>query len=446
MSNGVADELVWYGNAADEWFECRIKDIACLSPPLSQDKPDEFELCTVVPMESVTELGEIDTSQQQSFIDVSDGLPNFETGDVLFAKITPCMENGKGAFVENTPTRYAFGSTEFHVLRPSWRIDGRYLYYYTFNPTYRNYAEANMTGAAGQKRASSNFLKYTRIFLPKIDEQIRIAQYLDQTCSAIDKTIAIKQQQLVKLDQLGRSQISKTVLQGIDLEVQQKSLDGTWLVEIPAHWTLRRLKDAMTMQTGITLGKEYDEELVESPYLRVANVQDGYLDLDSIKTIMLPERYIPRYLLKAGDVLMTEGGDLDKLGRGHVWRGEVEGCLHQNHVFAIRCNPKMLLPEYLAFLTGSDHGRSYFEITGKKTTNLASTNSTKVGQFPIPLPPVEEQREIIDYLNTELAKIGKIKSGVERQISVLGDYKNSLIHECVTGKRRITEADLRQEA
>ena len=125
------------------------------------------------------------------FKDVSSGLTVFERGDVLFAKITPCMENGKGAFVDSLPTRYAFGSTEFHVLRPSPSIDGKFLYYYTFNPTFRAYAAENMSGAAGQKRVSSRFLKDTRLFLPPLQEQRRIAAYLDASCAVIDAVVSL---------------------------------------------------------------------------------------------------------------------------------------------------------------------------------------------------------------------------------------------------------------
>ena len=91
---------------------------------------------------------------------------------------------------------------------------------------------------------------------------------------------------------------------------------------------------------------------------------------------------------------MTEGGDLDKLGRGTIWSGEIPDCLHQNHIFAIRCFKHKLLPAFLAYLTASRYGRDYFEATGKRTTNLANTNSTKVGLFPIPRPSIAEQRAI----------------------------------------------------
>jgi len=129
-------------------------------------------------MELLSETGTMDTSSLQAFEEVSNGLTIFEVGDVLFAKITPCMENGKGAFVESLPSRYAFGSTEFHVLRPNYAINGTFLYYYTYNPIFRAYATENMSGAAGQKRVSSRFLKETRLFVPSLPEQIEIISFL----------------------------------------------------------------------------------------------------------------------------------------------------------------------------------------------------------------------------------------------------------------------------
>lgn len=274
-------------------------------------------------------------------------------------------------------------------------------------------------------------------YFPPVEEQRRIAAFLDQQCAAIDGAIAVKQQQLEKFDTLGKTVLSKAVLEGLDDNAPKRNPHSLWFSEIPAHWDIRRLKDVSTMQTGITLGKDYDEPTEERPYLRVANVQDGHLALDDMKTINLPPALIPRYQLQPGDVLMTEGGDLDKLGRGYVWNNELPGCLHQNHVFALRCQPHKLLPDYLAMLTSSTHGRAYFEITGKKTTNLASTNATKVNLFPIPLPPVAEQARIVAWVKAELDKIQQARAVVSRQVEVLAEYKKSLIHECVTGKRRV---------
>ena len=272
---------------------------------------------------------------------------------------------------------------------------------------------------------------------PLLTEQRAIAGFLDEACGKIDAAIQVKREQVAMLDVMAKAILNKAILEGLNPDVSKQTINNIWFKTLPAHWQLRRLKDVSTMQTGVTLGKDYDGETDERPYLRVANVQDGHLALDDMKTIKLPPHLIRRYELQDGDVLMNEGGDLDKLGRGHVWHNEIPGCLHQNHVFALRCFPHKLLPDYLTLLTSSTHGRAYFEIMGKKTTNLASINSTKVNLFPVPLPPVTEQAEIVQWVQYERGKLKQAQDAVNAQISVLEAYKKSLVHECVTGKKQV---------
>ena len=432
----------WLDAAPEDWPPSRIRNVAQLSPGYSENAPEPHELCTVVPMELLSESGVIDVTTQVPFEEISGGLTLFEEGDVLFAKITPCMENGKGAVVEHLPTRYAFGSTEFHVLRPSHAILAKFLYYYTLNPIFRAYAAENMSGAAGQKRVSSRFLKDTRLFLPRPSEQERIAAYLDASCAAIDAAVAAKQRQLEILDGVRKDFIQQSVTRGVNVSPELKHTGNVWMSEVPFNWELVSLKRVSEIQTGLTLGKVYEGPLIERPYLRVANVQDGHLNLEDVTTIEVPVAVAQRVELRSGDVLMTEGGDLDKLGRGTVWSGEIPNCLHQNHVFAIRCVKHKLLPPFLAYLTASRYGRDYFEATGKRTTNLASTNSTKVGLFPIPRPSIAEQLAICQFLDDKLAKVSRIATGIVAQIATLIAYRRSLIHESVTGQRRISEAEL----
>ena len=435
-----ADEP-WLDRVPAEWTRSRIRNVAELSPPFSGNAPAHDEPCTVVPMELLSEQGQINSSNVQPFEDVTPGLTLFENGDVLFAKITPCMENGKGALVENLPTRYAFGSTEFHVLRASHAAVAKFLYYYTFNPVFRVYAAENMSGAAGQKRVSSRFFKNTRLFLPPLPEQQRIAAYLDASCAGIDTAVAAKRRQLETLDVLRKSIIQRAVTRGISARVALESTGNAWMEQIPRGWKLVCLKRIAEIQGGLTLGKQYEGPLIERPYLRVGNVQDGHLDLADVSVIELPAGVAAGVELRPDDVLMTEGGDLDKLGRGHLWRGEIPGCLHQNHIFAVRCFLHKLKPMFLAYVTAAKYGRDYFEATGKKTTNLACTNANKVGEFPIPLPPVTEQEAICAHLDEKLGEVKRIVAGIESQIATLTAYRKSLIHECVTGERRIIESD-----
>lgn len=168
---------------------------------------------------------------------------------------------------------------------------------------------------------------------------------------------------------------------------------------LPRGWKQARLEDVATVQTGLAKGKSVAGNSLELPYLRVANVQDGFVDLSVVKTVVVSASDAERYKLRAGDVLFTEGGDFDKLGRGTVWNGQIANCLHQNHVFAVRPDPK-LLPEYLAALASSPAGRRYFQLSSKQSTNLASINSSQLKAFPLPLPPLEEQRLIAAVLRT----------------------------------------------
>ncbi len=326
-----------------------------------------------------------------------------------------------------------------HILRPHGRGNSRYFVNLLESLDYSLF----VTGAAQPKLTMEN-LGRCGLTVPTPSQQERITAYLDASCTAIDAAVAAKRCQLETLDGLRRFIIQQTVTRGLGDVPTLRPTNSVWIAEIPEGWHLVSLKRLCETHTGLTLGKTYTGPLIERPYLRVANVQDGHVDLSDVTMIEVPE-YVARGVeLRAGDVLMTEGGDLDKLGRGTVWNGEIPGCLHQNHIFAIRCFRHKLSSAFLAYLTASQYGRDYFEATGKRTTNLASTNSTKVGLFPIPLPTLKVQDAICRFLDEKLSDVQRIKSGIETQITTLIAYRKSLIHECITGQRRISEADVRR--
>jgi type I restriction enzyme S subunit len=171
-------------------------------------------------------------------------------------------------------------------------------------------------------------------------------------------------------------------------------------MKAPVGWSMAHLRDVATVQTGLAKGKPASEGATSVPYLRVANVQDGYVALANVTNIDVTPTQVRRYELRSGDVLFTEGGDFNKLGRGTVWRGQISPCLHQNHVFAVRPDADKLLPGFLAALAASTHGRRYFQSASKQSTNLASINSTQLKTFPVLLPPLSEQRQIAEILRT----------------------------------------------
>ena len=200
-----------------------------------------------------------------------------------------------------------------------------------------------------------------------------------------------------------------------------------------AQWHKGSLEDVAEIQTGLSKSAARQGPFVRMPYLRVANVQDGHFDLTEIKEIDVPAESVDRFRVLEGDVLMTEGGDFDKLGRGSVWRGQNKDCVHQNHIFVVRPHPDKLDARFLAYQTQGPHGRSYFRSCSKQSTNLASINSSQLRQFPVPLPVLAEQRKIADILTASdeaLSQLDALTKAEERR-------KNALMQQLLTGRSRL---------
>ncbi|MFT6777303.1 MAG: type I restriction enzyme S subunit [Paraglaciecola sp.] len=204
---------------------------------------------------------------------------------------------------------------------------------------------------------------------------------------------------------------------------------------VPSGWERKLLVKVAEIRTGVAKGKKGLKDPIEVPYLRVANVQDGHIDLTEIKTIEIERHQLERYSLLKGDVLMTEGGDFDKLGRGDVWQSQITPCLNQNHVFAVRVDKSEMEPYFLAALSGSHYGKTYFLSCAKRSTNLASINSTQLKQFPVLLPPLPEQRKISQVLSTW----DKAISTTERLIDNSKQQKKALMQQTLTGKKRLLD-------
>lgn len=259
------------------------------------------------------------------------------------------------------------------------------------------------------------------------DEQAAIARILDAADTALERTRAAVE----RARELDHALLHALLEKGI-------GASGARSRKHPPHWNVKRVDEVADVGSGVTLGKDVSGyKSVELPYLRVANVQDGHLDLSTIKTVRVRVDEIEDYRLEVGDVLMTEGGDIDKLGRGTIWEGQIETCLHQNHIFRIRANRRLLEPEFFSLVVESDIAKRYFNRVAKRTTNLASTNKTQVRAFRFPVPPTtDEQRQIIAIMK---ASKGTLASLVAKRVA-LGELKKSLMHDLLTGRVRVNHA------
>ena len=319
-------------------------------------------------------------------------------------------------------------SPAYTVCRPNPETSARFLAYALKLPEHIRLFRGRSQGLTSDvwNLRFDEFAKIRLRFVPDYVEQERIADILSSVDEAIEKTQAI-------VDQL------EIVKRGVIEELLTRGLPGrhtrfrqTEIGEVPDGWHLSKLSEIAAVQTGIAKNKARSGSL-SVPYLRVANVQDGFLNLTEIKTLEVDDAALERYGLRKGDVLFTEGGDADKLGRGSVWNEQISPCLHQNHVFVARPRGGVR-PMFLSLYAGSSRGRSYFLDCSKQTTNLASMNSTQLKNLPVPIPSTEEQDAIIE-------RFGALDDRLrleESYVSQLQDLKSALMSVLLTGELRVT--------
>jgi type I restriction enzyme S subunit len=333
----------------------------------------------------------------------------FPAGTVIFPKVGAAIATNKKRLLSRSSL---IDNNVMGIIPDNEKCTSEFLYYWLLTV---DLASISAPGPLPSITGSS--VGQLTVPLPPLDEQRRLTEMLltiqdAATANAIELSAArsLKDAMLTYLFANGLTD------EGQAIETEYGS--------IPQDWSLIELSEVATIQTGVTKGRRLNgQATVSLPYLRVANVQDGHLDLRDMKTISLAEHEVPRYMLMDGDVVVTEGGDADKLGRGFIWRNQISPCVHQNHVFAIRPDRSRLLPEYLAYLIQSSFAKSYFLGVAHRTTNLACINSTKLKAMPTPLPSIAEQHDIVNYL----AHIDRKIAAVERQASAVGGLFNSML-------------------
>lgn len=184
----------------------------------------------------------------------------------------------------------------------------------------------------------------------------------------------------------------------------------------PDHWAVTAFDEVAVVIGGVTKGRDLrGKQVIVCPYLAVANVQRGHFKLEGLKSIEISADELSKYQVHEGDLLITEGGDWDKVGRTAIWRGDVANCLHQNHIFKARVPSKQLLNEWVELVFNSGVGRNYFAGASKQTTNLASINMTQLRSFALPIPPLDEQQRILSALSKLTAHCKEWRRQLERK-------------------------------
>ena len=289
-----------------------------------------------------------------------------------------------------------------HVLKPKQGLDVDYLCY-----SLMFYDVSGLVNGATRQKLTQADMRKMEIPLPPLEEQRRIAALLDKVSALIAKRRA----QLDKLDLLVKARFVE--------------MFGDPVLN-PMQWPERPLENMADIVSGITKGRKTKEtELIEVPYMAVSNVKDGYIDWTTVKTILATRAEIEQYRLLPDDVLMTEGGDPDKLGRGAIIRHPLENCIHQNHIFRVRLDESILLPLYFAEFLQHQKAKQYFLKCAKQTTGIASINMRQLKGLPILVPPQEIQ---LKFANS-VRQVDQSKLTIQQSLDKLEVLKKALMQQ-----------------
>jgi len=341
-----------------------------------------------------------------------------QRGDVVLGRRG---EMGRCAVVGEVEHGWLCGTGSL-IVRPSTALDPHYLQRFLSSPAVVSRLEEASVGST-MVNLNQRILLELEVPIPPLAEQKRIADKLDavlalvDTCrERLDHVPAIFKrfrQAVLAAATSGKLTEEWRATQGVGLDTHTfefADADAFRDYVFPQSWGRARLSDIASVIGGVTKdAKKQLSEYVEVPYLRVANVQRGFFDLTEIKTIRVPQQRLAELLLESGDILFNEGGDIDKLGRGWVWGSEIEPCIFQNHIFRARLNDRQFSPRFFSWY-GNSRGYDYFLSRGKQTTNLASINKSVLSALPVPLPPSEEQVEIVRRVETLFAYADRLEA------------------------------------
>ncbi|WP_043942307.1 restriction endonuclease subunit S [Stutzerimonas stutzeri] len=428
----------WLGEVPEHWAIFSLKrSVDGCTNGLWGDEPDgenDLAVIRVADFDRATCRVGLDKLTYRSITQKERASRLLQSGDLLIEKSGGGEKTLVGCVVLFEHDFEAITSNFVARMRPLHGFDSGFLCY-SFDSLYQgkvNFPAIKQT--TGIQNLDSESYLQERFCFPTLAEQTQIARFLDHETARIDALIEEQQRLIELLKEKRQAVISHAVTKGLDPTVPMKDSGVEWLGEVPAHWNVGTLRWYATIQGGVAKGKDYEgRETVVMPYLRVANVQNGYVDLAEVKEIAVLESEVERYRLRAGDVLMNEGGDNDKLGRGTVWQAQIDPCLHQNHVFAIRPNG-LLRAEWLAAFTQAEQARTYFYLNSKQSTNLASISASNVMSLALPIPSEKEQLEILTYLEADRIRHEELTAVAVSTVELLQERRSALISAAVTGK------------
>ena len=372
-------------------------------------------------MQAIGDQGQIDLSATRPIAEVRSGYSQFFDGDVVVAKITPCFENGKGALIQGARGGVGFGTTELHVLTPGPKLDGRFLYYVTMDPNFRQYGEASMTGAAGQRRVPDAFVRNYRVGVPTLSEQRIISAYLDREILRLDALVDEKNRLLSLLTERRQALITRVATRGLDPDTPLRDSGVPWLGEIPSDWKTGRLA---------WLFRHRDERGASHLPLLVVSINAGVslrqLSDDRIET--MASDFNTYKVARKGDVVFNKM----RMWQGAVGVAPQDGLVSPDYVVAAPTGE--LLSRYASLLFRTE----MFSAECARHSHGIVWDRLRLywGGFrdiTVPLPSIDTQQAVADHVAEATAKLDALSCAAKDAIALLEERRAALIAAVVTG-------------
>ena len=408
------------------WNFDRFKDVAALR----SERTDEAS-----EVEDYLELEDLEPSSgrilnRRNTMTVVSDVTVFKTGDVLFGKLRPYLEKYYVAEFDGKCTG------EILAFKPE-RIASRFLFYCLASPWFIERCNLLAYGAKMPRVNWPTQLAQFNLPLPPLPEQQRIATYLAASCAAIDAAVSAKRRQLDTLEALRKSIIQRAVTFGIEANPKLRQVNSDWIREVPSHWDVCRVKRVvacMDYGIGVSTGDEG-----RYPVLKMGNVQDGEIQFAKLDFI---DEVDDNLILERGDLLYNRTNSPDQVGKAAIFRkSRADAITFASYLVRLRVNHRVNA-WYLNYVLNSSGFLAFARRLAVPSVQQSNLNSTRYAQMFIPLPPIEEQKAILSFLNEKTAAVDTVVATIQTQIETLTAYRKSLIHECVTGQRRVTEADV----
>jgi type I restriction enzyme S subunit len=443
----------------DGWTTATIGELCKVNPRGFTIPVGEDDLISKVPMAAVeTESGRMDATETIRSGDRKSLTP-FEENDVLFAKVTPCMENGKIALAANLHGGRAVGSTEFFVLRSTGAIEPRLLMHHLLQPQIRKVAAQAMTGAVGLRRVPRSYLEEIELPLPPIAEQKRIVEALDDHLSHVDEAMKYFKAGARKIKTLSESVSSRAVSGNLvnfrspesgenlrSAALAQRALvvpkrrhrpstiGAPFPTSIPTNWAVAALDELATSIEYGTSAKTRSRELPDDvPVLRMGNIQQGGLDVTSLKYLPADHTDVAKLTLSDGDLLFNRTNSAELVGKTAVYRTDLGPMTFASYL--IRCQfVSGVIPEWVSLVINSIYGRQYIAAVSSQQVGQANVNGTKLAAMPIPLPPTQEQEFILSAVDEFKTKADHFADILSLSRTKGMNMRSSLLTAAFSGK------------